>query len=40
MKVVNAIRSMRVDQAGELEGLDAPEFGMEAYSEGDVVATQ
>jgi Amt family ammonium transporter len=36
-KAVNAMRSMRVDRATELEGLDVPEFGMEAYSEGDVV---
>jgi Amt family ammonium transporter len=30
-KVVNAIRSMRVDKQAELEGLDVPEFGMLAY---------
>ena len=32
-KVVNAIRSMRVSQEVELEGLDVPEFGMLAYPE-------
>jgi Amt family ammonium transporter len=32
-KVVNAIRSMRVSQDVELEGLDVPEFGMLAYPE-------
>jgi ammonium transporter, Amt family len=32
-KVVNAIRSMRVSAEVELEGLDVPEFGMEAYPE-------
>ena len=30
---VNAIRSMRVSREAELEGLDIPEFGMEAYPE-------
>jgi Amt family ammonium transporter len=30
-KAVNAIRSMRVSQEVELEGLDVPEFGMLAY---------
>ena len=34
-KVVNAVRSMRVSREVELEGLDVPEFGMEAYPEGD-----
>ena len=29
--VVNAVRSMRVSREVELEGLDVPEFGMEAY---------
>ena len=33
-KVVNAIRSMRVDKETELEGLDVPQFGMLAYPEG------
>ena len=32
-RVVNAIRSMRVSEAVELEGLDVPEFGMLAYPE-------
>src|SRR6478672_3906899 len=32
--VVNAVRSMRVSREVELEGLDVPEFGMEAYPEG------
>ena len=32
-KVVNGIRSMRVSQEAELEGLDVPEFGMLAYPE-------
>jgi ammonium transporter, Amt family len=32
---VNAVRSMRVSREAELEGLDVPEFGMEAYPEGD-----
>jgi Amt family ammonium transporter len=31
---VNALRSMRVSREVELEGLDVPEFGMEAYPEG------
>src|SRR5262249_20164341 len=38
-KVVNAIAPMRVGKEAELEGLDVPEFGMEAYPEGDVAAT-
>jgi Amt family ammonium transporter len=33
-KVVNAVRSMRVAADVELEGLDLPEFGMQAYPEG------
>ena len=32
---VNAFRSMRVTREAELEGLDVPEFGMEAYPGGD-----
>ena len=32
-RVVNAVRSMRVSKEVELEGLDVPEFGMEAYPE-------
>jgi ammonium transporter, Amt family len=31
---VNAFRSMRVSREVELEGLDVPQFGMEAYPEG------
>jgi Amt family ammonium transporter len=34
-KVVNAIRSIRVTPEVELEGLDVPQFGMEAYPEGE-----
>jgi len=37
-KIVNAVRSMRVSAAVELEGLDVPEFGMPAYPEDMVVA--
>ena len=33
-KAVNAVRSMRVGRDVEIEGLDVPEFGMEAYPEG------
>ncbi len=33
--VVNAVRSMRVSREVELEGLDVPQFGMEAYPEGE-----
>jgi ammonium transporter, Amt family len=33
--VVNAIRSMRASREVELEGLDVPEFGMEAYPHAD-----
>src|SRR5262245_14698637 len=33
-KAVNAAKSMRVSREAELEGLDVPEFGMEAYPEG------
>ena len=32
---VNAVRSMRVSREVELEGLDVPQFGMEAYPQGD-----
>ena len=32
---VNAVRSMRVSRDVELEGLDRPQFGMEAYAHGD-----
>jgi Amt family ammonium transporter len=38
-KIVNSIVPMRVDRETELEGLDVPEFGMEAYPEGDIAAT-
>ena len=31
---LNAVRSMRVSREVELEGLDIPQFGMEAYPEG------
>jgi len=34
-KCVNATRSIRVSPEVELEGLDVPEFGMEAYPEGE-----
>jgi len=37
-KLVNAVKSMRVSREVELEGLDLPEFGMEAYPEGEVSA--
>ena len=33
-KAVNAVKSMRVSREAEIEGLDVPEFGMEAYPEG------
>ncbi|MFN8006877.1 MAG: hypothetical protein U0V70_07625 [Terriglobia bacterium] len=36
--VVNKIKSMRVDPAVELEGLDVPQFGMLAYPEDEVTA--
>jgi Amt family ammonium transporter len=32
---VNSVRSMRVSREVELEGLDVPQFGMEAYPEGE-----
>jgi Amt family ammonium transporter len=32
---VNAVRSIRVSREVELEGLDLPQFGMEAYPQGD-----
>ena len=38
-KVVNAVKSMRVSQEVELEGLDVPQFGGSAYPD-DVVATK
>ena len=33
---VNAVRSMRVSQEVELEGLDVPEFGLECYPEDSI----
>jgi Amt family ammonium transporter len=36
-KIVNAIRSMRVSEETELEGLDVPQFGMLAYPEDEGV---
>jgi ammonium transporter, Amt family len=33
--LVNSVRSMRVDKEAELEGLDVPQFGLEAYPEGE-----
>jgi ammonium transporter, Amt family len=33
-KIVNAVRPLRVSREDELEGLDVPEFGMEAYPTG------
>jgi Amt family ammonium transporter len=35
-KIVNAIRSMRVSEESEREGLDIPEFGLPAYPEGEL----
>src|SRR5262249_53742010 len=37
-KIVNAVRSLRVPAAVELEGLDVPEFGIPAYPEDMVIA--
>jgi ammonium transporter, Amt family len=34
-KTVNVFRKLRVSRDVELEGLDVPEFGMEAYPEGE-----
>jgi Amt family ammonium transporter len=39
-KIVNAVRSMRVSAAIELEGLDVPEFGLPAYPEDMVVGAE
>jgi ammonium transporter, Amt family len=36
---VNAVRSMRVSREDELEGLDMPQFGMEAYPHSDEQAS-
>jgi Amt family ammonium transporter len=36
--LVNAVKSMRVSQEDELEGLDVPEFGMAGYPEDAVVS--
>jgi ammonium transporter, Amt family len=35
--LVNALRSMRVSREVELEGLDVPEFGLQAYPEDEMV---
>jgi Amt family ammonium transporter len=34
-KAVNAVMALRVPKEVELQGLDIPEFGMEAYPEGE-----
>jgi len=39
-KIVNAVRSLRVSAAVELEGLDVPEFGLPAYPEDMVVGAE
>jgi Amt family ammonium transporter len=39
-KVVNAVKSMRVSREVEEEGLDVPEFGMVAYPEDSLHATE
>ncbi len=39
-KIVNAVRSLRVSAAIELEGLDVPEFGLPAYPEDTIVAAE
>src|SRR5262249_29656488 len=39
-KIVNAVQSMRVPAAVELEGLDVPEFGLPAYPEDTIVAAE
>ncbi len=36
-KIVNSIRSMRVSEESERDGLDVPEFGLPAYPEGEYV---
>jgi len=33
--LVNSVRSMRVNKDAELEGLDVPQFGLEAYPGGE-----
>ena len=38
-KVVNAVKSMRVSEEVELEGLDVPEFGGLAYPDDAVAST-
>jgi Amt family ammonium transporter len=38
--VVNKIKSIRVTPEVELEGLDVPEFGMQAYPEDAVVTME
>jgi hypothetical protein len=37
---VNAWKSMRVSAEVELEGLDVPEFGLPAYPEDNLTATE
>jgi Ammonia permease len=39
-KIVNAVKSMRVTEAAERAGLDVPEFGLLAYPEDAVHATE
>jgi ammonia channel protein AmtB len=39
-KVVNAVKSMRVPKEVELEGLDVPEFGLLAYPEDALHASE
>ena len=39
-KAVNAVKSIRVSRAAELEGLDVPEFGMLAYPEDAILHTE
>jgi ammonium transporter, Amt family len=39
-KIVNAVKSMRVSREAEEEGLDVPEFGMVAYPEDSLHATE
>ena len=39
-KVVNAVKSMRVSKDVEREGLDVPEFGLLAYPEDAIHATE
>jgi len=39
-KVVNAVKSMRVSEQAELEGLDVPQFGLLAYPEDSLHGTE